>query len=263
MLTVVKNLRFVSEHFRVNLLSAMEYRIPFLTQVVFMALNNVFLLFFWWVIFTRFDYIAGWQQRDVFLLYAVSAGSYGLATAFCGNVTRLSDMISEGQLDYYLALPRDVWLNVMISRSSVSSIGDFLFGLGMCMLLYGFSAKLLVAILVMVLSALVLLSVLSVVHSLTFFIGNANQFAEIFVSAIVSIAVTPPNLFPLSVRMILFTLIPAGFVTYIPASLIRDFSIPMFLVLFLGALMMLAAARKVFHLGLKRYESGNLLGQRM
>lgn len=256
-------MRFVKEQLRVNILSNMEYRVSFLTQVIFMFLNDIMLLFFWWILFQRFDNIAGWQQQDVFLLYAVSAGTYGVAYTIFGNAGRLSNIIAEGQLDYYLALPKDVWLNVLISRSLASTIGDFFFGVVMCLAMFGLSAKVLAAVLFMLIAAVILTSAVTIVHSMTFYLGNAEQIAGVFSEALLSFSLYPISLFSLSLRVILYTAIPAAFVSFIPVTLIKQFSLPLFLVFAGVAAGSVWLSRRVFYSGLKRYESGNLMAPRM
>ncbi|MDP3058703.1 MAG: ABC-2 family transporter protein, partial [bacterium] len=181
-----KVVRFVKEQLRVNILSAMEYRVSFLSQVLFMFLNDVLLLFFWWILFSKFDSVAGWQMKEVFLLYAMSAGAYGLAYAVAGNANRLSTIIAEGQLDYYLVLPKDVWLNVLISKSMISAVGDILFAVVLFIFVLGFSAKLLVALLCLIFASIILISFTTIVHSLTFFLGNAEQIASVLTEAMLS-----------------------------------------------------------------------------
>lgn len=263
MSTVARQWRFVLEQLRVNMLSAMEYRVSFLMQVFFMMLNDVLLLFFWWVLFQRFDQVAGWRQDDIFLLYAIGAGAFGLAFAVFGNATRLSSLIADGQLDYYLALPKDVWLNVLISRSSASTVGDVLFGVTLCVLLLGFSASLLMALFFMCLAALVYVSFVTIVHSLSFYIGNAEQIATVMTDSVLSFGLYPISLYSISVRVVLYTVIPAAFLSYVPVTLVRSFSWPLFAALCFAAVFGVWLSRRVFYAGLKRYESGNLVAPRM
>ena len=61
----------------------------------------------------------------------------------------------------------------------------------------------------------------------------------------------------------MFTLIPAGLIGYVPVELIRSFSWVKFVGLGCSALGFLGAACLVFHLGLKKYESGNQFGMRL
>lgn len=263
MSTVARELRYLREQMRVNLLANMEYRIPFLIQVTFMLLNDVFLLFFWWILFQRFDNIAGWQQSEVFLLYAFSAGAFGMAYAVFGNAGRLSNMIVEGQLDYYLALPRDTWLSVLASRSISSTIGDILFGLLVVIVIVQKPLLILAAVGLMMLAGLFFVSAVSTVHSLTFFLGNAEQLASSFSEALVSFSLYPVSIFSVGLRMVLHTILPAAFIGFVPVTLIRAFSWPLFLAMVGATVAAVALSRYVFYRGLRRYESGNLVAPRM
>lgn len=251
------------EQLRVNILSTMEYRASFLTQVVFMIVNDIMLLFFWWVLFKRFDTVAGWQQGDIMLLYAMVAGTFGLALTMFGNAGRLSSIIAEGQLDYYLALPKDVWLNVLISRSSASTIGDVLFGITLCTILLGFSLELLVAVLCMAIAAALYTALVVMLHCLSFYMGNAEQVASVFSEAVLTFGLYPISLYSLTVRVILFTVLPVAFVSYVPVTLVRDFTWPLFALFLAVTVFVVSMSRVAFYSGLKRYESGNLVAPRM
>jgi len=261
--TVAKTARFVWEQMKVNVLAAMEYRVSFLTQVVFMLLNDILLLFFWWVLFQRFDEVAGWQQHDVFLLYAMVAGTFGLASAIFGNTGRLSTIIAEGQLDYYLALPKDVWLNVLISRSSASAIGDFVFAFTLCIFLLGFSVQVLLAVLCMLIAAVLYTALVAMAHSLSFYLGNAEQIASLFSEAIMNFGLYPISIFSLTVRVLFFTVIPVAFISYVPVTLVRNFTWPLFALFLAATVLGVSLSRWVFYAGLRRYESGNLVAPRM
>ena len=98
---------FVLELLRLNLMSAMAYRTSFIAQILFMAANNGIFMTFWWIFFQRFENLQGWEMGDVIMLYALGASGFGLAVALFGNATRLSTLIHQGQMDYYLVLPPD------------------------------------------------------------------------------------------------------------------------------------------------------------
>ena len=63
-------------------------------------------------------------------------------------------------------------------------------------------------------------------------------------------------------RVLLYTLIPAAFVGSIPALLLAEFDRGRLAGLFLVTVALLFIARGVFALGLRRYESGNLVTTR-
>src|SRR3990167_8359040 len=62
---------------------------------------------------------------------------------------------------------------------------------------------------------------------------------------------------------VMFTLIPAGLIGYVPVELLRAFSWYKFAILMSCSLGFLGVACLVFHLGLKKYESGNKFGMRL
>ncbi|MBU0491556.1 MAG: ABC-2 family transporter protein, partial [Chloroflexi bacterium] len=131
----MKIVRLAAAYFRHNLMSAMEYRSAFVLQAAGMLLNDVMLLFFWWVVFTRLPSLQGWNLSGVLTLYAVVAFGVGLATVVCGNANRLANIIVTGNLDYYLALPADPLLHLLISRMSLPAWGDLVFGLAIYLLI--------------------------------------------------------------------------------------------------------------------------------
>jgi viologen exporter family transport system permease protein len=58
-------------------------------------------------------------------------------------------------------------------------------------------------------------------------------------------------------RLVLFTILPAGFVGYLPVALVREPSPARAVLLCAGAAGYLAFAVLVFHRGLRRYASGS------
>jgi ABC-type uncharacterized transport system permease subunit len=52
-----------------------------------------------------------------------------LAAIFCGNSYHFGELIAGGQLDYYLALPKNPLLHILVSRMDMSGAGDLIFGL--------------------------------------------------------------------------------------------------------------------------------------
>ena len=95
--------------------------------------------------------------------------------------------------------------------------------------------------------------------SLSFFLGNATTLADQWRNVTVSFSTYPPSLFQGAVKVILYTAIPAGLTSYLPVETLRHMSWEYALLTVGGALTLLGAGTAVFHLGLKRYESGNLV----
>jgi len=254
----MRELKFLLALWKADWQGAMEYRGAFITQVVMMMLNNAFYFVFWVIFFERVGSIGGWGLADMYVLFGVAAGAFGLVSFLFGNAFNLSDVIARGRLDYYLSLPRPVLLHALASRSIPSGLGDFLYGFLSFLASGLFSpesfARFLLGIL---LAACVFAGFMIIVNSLAFWLGNATGLANLGTNAMVSFALYPISLFENPTRLILFTLIPAALMGSVPAELIHGFDWSALGQLTLGAVGFLGLAILVFHLGLRKYESGS------
>ncbi len=61
-------------------------------------------------------------------------------------------------------------------------------------------------------------------------------------------------------RGLLFTVVPAGFISFVPLQLLHQFMWPLFGGMVGFTLLFVAIAVGLFELGLRHYESGNLMG---
>ena len=112
--------RFVRALVGVNLRAALEYRVSFLTGVLFMAINDGMWIVFWTLIFSRFPVLRGWELTDIVTMWAVVAAGFGLATGVFGNCRpEGARVIVEGRLDYHLALPKNPLLHYLLGSISV------------------------------------------------------------------------------------------------------------------------------------------------
>ena len=265
---MTRHLAFILALWKTNLLSAMEYRVSSLTQIVGMMLNNAIYFVFWIIFFERFEQINGWDLVDMLFLFGVVATGFGAGTYLFGNAVNLSSLIANGQLDYYLSLPRPVLLHVLASRSNASSVGDFSYDLlsfAAAVIYSGtFSGLMLLRfVLACVVAITVLISFLVLVQSLTFWIGNTSLLTTNAFNAIVTFSLYPITLFDGTAKLLLFTLIPAAFIGALPAEFVRQFDLGQLAQLCAGSVIFLSLAIFVFYRGLRRYESGSAIQVRM
>jgi len=256
----MKTVRLVLGYLRHNMMSAMAYRGAFIMQVVGMILNDVVILFFWWVLFTRIPVLGGWSMAQVMILYAVVALAFGLGNIVCGNTIFVARAVVRGELDYYLALPADPLLHLLVSRMHLSAWGDLLFGLLVFLLVDPDRwLHLLLFLLVGTLAGLLFVAFSVLVGSLAFWVGNADNLAGQAINALITFGMYPIEIFPGAVQWLLYTLIPAAFIGSMPARLLTDFSLGQLGILAAVTAGLILLARLVFSLGLRRYESGNLV----
>ena len=255
-----RTVKFVFQYFSANLQSAMEYRGAFLSQVIFMFINNLMLLFFWWVLFTRIESLNGWSFQHILLLYAAASGAYACQALLFGGSFHISRTIAEGRLDFYLAMPKPVLLHVLISRSSAFAWGDLAFALTIFLLASSPSLGRTLGFIVLIFAGGVVMTSFAVLaHSLSFWLGHSAQLANQLMEALLSFSLYPESIFSATTRLVLYTVIPAGFVSYLPVRILQEFTLAHESLLLVFALGLSILARFVFYRGLKRYESGNLV----
>lgn len=254
-------LRLLGAYVVANLQAAMEYRAAFWVQIVVMLGNDSLWLFFWWSYFHRFPLVNGWQQTDVVIIWAVSALGFGLSTAIFGNAPRLAQLIMTGGLDAYLGMPRNILLHTCISATDPAAWGDVLFAVGSyTLLLRPGPLSLLLFLLLGCLAALIFTAFMVIFGSLAFLLGNTDGLVQHMLAALITFSTYPLTIFSGAVRLLLFTLVPAGFISFVPLQLLHQFTWPMFMAMCGFVLLIALVATGVFYLGLRRYESGNLLG---
>lgn len=251
---------FVGHLVRLNLASNMEYRASFLSQAIGMFINNGIYFVFWLLFFDRFEEIRGYQIDQIFLLFAIVALGWGLAFSVAGNASRVAELVAQGRLDYYLTLPRPALPHLIFSRMDPFTLGDISFGI-IAYLFTGRFDPVSIALFVVcaVLAAVIFASFYAVTGCLSFFVGNATQWSFHLANTMISFSLYPMGLFQGAIRLILFTIIPAGFVGAVPVEIIETTNLALLAGLAGAALVSVLVLALVWRAGLRRYESGSAI----
>jgi len=260
---LISYLTLAAAYVRFNLKSQLEYRGAFLSQVAAMFINDFFWVIFWSLFFTRFPVLRGWNVKDVITLWAVTAAGFGLAHALYGNGLFLPQLIARGQLDAWMLYPRALLSHLLLGRMSATALGDAIFGFVAYLLMVRPDLPHFVLFTLLTMSVAVLFVGFSILSgSLSFYLGNAEGLAEQWRFSMITFSTYPTTLFDGAAKLLLYTLIPAGFVSYLPVEALRELSLSHAALAGLGALAVLLAGIAVFYHGLGRYESGNLMEMR-
>jgi len=248
---------------RLNLAAQLEYRGAFAAQVVAMFVNDLMWVAFWGLFFTRFPVLRGWDVKDVITVWAVAAAGFGLAHAVYGNAVQLAAMIAQGQVDVWMLYPRALLPHMLLGRMSATAWGDAIFGYAVYVVVVRPDARHFALFTFLTLtSAVVFVGFGVLTGSLGFFVGNSTILAQQWQFAMITFATYPATLFQGWVKLLLFTAVPAAFINLLPIEALRGLSLRYAFLSLVGALGVLAAGVLVFHLGLRRYESGNLIAMR-
>lgn len=257
------NLKFSLRLFTTNVKSTFAFRGAFFPQSGFMLLNNLIFFSVWLVFFRKFPELRGWKLGDVAALYGLVAAAFGGAMLLGGGVRNLGTKIIDGDLDTFLAQPKPVLLYVIGSYSFASGWGDVVSGIGLiCFSGYADPAHLPLLVLLIAGSTVLFLASAVLINSLPFWLGNFESLGRQLLEFLVTFSVYPQVIFSGYFKVILFTLIPAGFIGYLPVEILRSFSWTELFAFLGGVLFYSLLALFVFARGLRHYESGNRIGLR-
>jgi ABC-2 type transport system permease protein len=264
MARALSTLRFARALTSMNLRASLALRGAFWLQAAFMVGNNLAFFTTWWLLFARFKELGGWRLADMMTLFGVVASGFGASVVFAGGARRLARMIADGELDPLLVQPKPVLLHAVGSASTASGWGDMVTGVGMLYLAGRLEPASLPFVLLAVATSAVTFTAVGVLfQSLAFWLGDVEQLSRQLWELTLTFALYPRPLFEGGVSVLLYTVVPAGFVGFLPVEVVRQPSALLCLAAFGVALLWWGLALGVFALGLRRYESGSRFGARV
>ncbi|MDP1803733.1 MAG: ABC-2 family transporter protein [Acidimicrobiales bacterium] len=233
-------------------------RAALVSQVAIMVVNDIVWVVFWILFFRRVGSVRGWDGERILLLLSVLTCAGGIALGVLANARRVGNMAVDGDLDGVLALPVPPLAHLLLRRVEAINIGDLVFGIA----LFAFTgshtlARTAVFAGAVIAVATLLTGFLVLTGSLAFFIGR-NEGGELGFHSMLLLGAYPVDVFAGAVKVVLYTVVPAAFVSSVPARLIEDFDLVGALGLAGVAGFFAFAGWATFTLGLRRYTSGSV-----
>lgn len=241
-----------------SMAEAWTNRRGFWIQVTAMIANDLVWILFWLFFFRRFESIRGWEFADLIILQAVLTLSGGFVLGLLANSRLIGQAIADGELDAALGLPIPTLPYLLVRRIDVTFVGDIFFGLGVFLILGNPTpSRILLFLTTATVSAAVIVGFLVLVGSTAFFLGR-SELGDLGFHALVLFASYPIDLFGPRARLLLYAVIPAGFVTGVPVRLLNEFDWRWALALAAVGAGFVTAAVIAFNRGLRRYTSGSV-----
>lgn len=227
-------------------------------QMFVMMVNDFVWVVFWVLFFDRVGTLGGWDRDSILLLQAVLTTAGGLSLGLFTNARRIGAMAVGGDLDAVLALPVSPLPFVLLRRIEPVNLGDLAFGIGLfAIACHPTPARTLSFVLVVLASTILLTGFLVLTGALAFFLGRSES-GELGFHGMLLLGAYPVDLFAGAIRILLFTVVPAAFVSAVPARLIEEFDAGRAVALGGAAAAFAIAAATTFTLGLRRYTSGSV-----
>jgi ABC-2 type transport system permease protein len=252
-------MRSIPATFAAALREAWANRRSFWAQIAIMLANDLAWVAFWLLFFREVGTLRGWNAEKVLLLFAVLTTVCGIALGLLANARKLGELAASGRLDAVLALPVDPLAHLLVRRVDTALLGDLAFG---PLLFLSTGAPTLERTALYIIGSLcgaaVLVGFLVAAGALTFFIGGRGEHADLGFQAILILASYPLDVFAGVTKLLLFTAVPAAFVTGLPTRLVDRFDIATAAALVGAAAFFVILGTTLFRLGLRRYSSGAL-----
>jgi ABC-2 type transport system permease protein len=260
----MRHIKFIFASLILNIKKEWQYKTSFIMKIVFMLLNNASFVLIFYIISKQVHDFNGYGFNEILLLFGLSAGAYGIACLFFGGIFDMTDYIYEGKLDVFLTQPKSVLINVACSRSDISAIGDiasvFIF-LSIANAVWWWY---LAVIPIIICGGIIFASCHVMFSTLGFYIKRGDTLATMVTDTHMKASQYPPVIFNTTVKIMLYTFIPAAFITFVPAAnVLLSFNWLWFGIWIAVTALWVFLAFFFFNIGLRKYNSGSLMGERV
>lgn len=252
----MKFLSFFFTLLKMSMKASVIKKNAFILEVILMLSSNLTFIVLWWILFKEFKTIGSWTLNDMLALNAIGMGAYGLSQIFFGGLRNLSRLILSSNLDSFLTAPKNILFHIAGSKSFSKGFGNIMTTISLIILgdLY---TKIPLILLSMITGCFVFISGSIIAQSLTFWLGRIDSVAKKYTDSLYLFALYPTNIYSGVLQIVMFTLIPAGIIGYIPVELIKKFTLERLFLLLASSIALFSLACFTFYEGLKKYESGN------
>ena len=253
------NARVLLRTMRTALVEAWSNRRSFWVQASAMILNDSVWVAFWVLFFHKVGQVRGWRTDQVLLLFAILATVTGVSMGLLSNARKIGALVADGQLDAVLTLPVDPLAYLLVRKVDTALLGDLLFGPTLFVVAGHPTLERTALYLVgSITGSVVFVSFVVMLGSVTLVAGGRGEQADLGFQALLILASYPLDVFGGLTKLLMFTVIPAAFITGIPVHLVDRFR-PSTLGVMLGVAAASALlARAAFRAGLRHYRSGAL-----
>ena len=182
----------------------------------------------------------------------------GITLGLLANARRVGTMAVEGELDAVLSLPVPPLGYLLLRRVEPTNLGDIAFGLVLFAITGSPTVGRTAMFICVVIAATTLMTgFLVLTGSLSFFLGRSEG-GELGFHTILLLGSYPVDVFAGAAKVVLFTVVPAAFISTIPARLVDSFDLAQAIWLAVIAAAFAFAGWLTFTIGLRRYTSGSV-----
>lgn len=257
-------LRCYRSYFKTNLLVYAEYKADFIAINVASALILLMGVISLEIIFAQVDMIAGWSKYQVFWMLGYFYLIRALYNTFFINTLNLGYWIRLGSLDTYITRPLGTFFQLLSTGryNTELPLDEFLIGLGLMIaaerhiaIITGFP-DVLYLILALIFCTIIYSCLMFLLSAASFWMIKSNALHEL-VGSIERLIEYPLNIYNLTIKIILTTILPFGFISFYPSQYFFSFEDHKAFIIGIPfvALILIVLSRPIWKKGLQTYQS--------
>jgi len=239
----------------------MEYTVNFWMMIFSGIIMRTMLLGLVFVLFQNIPDIAGWQAGEIYLILGFLIITEGLHNLLFDGIWYIPSLVFRGELDVMLSRPVSPLYQILTHELGLQGIGNVIMGIisvgiGLSSMGWFDPFSIILCVFFVISGLIIRMSYNLITLSHAFWIHGGLMNVGFVVHSIGEFARYPLTIYPGFMRFILFFIIPAGFIGYIPARILRGDDVLLYgMALVVVTVLYFLLARAIFYRGIKRYES--------
>jgi ABC-2 type transport system permease protein len=234
---------------------AWHQRRQFLLTSLIMFSQNCMFFAIWIIFFGVAKSVRGWSLPDLMIFNGVVTLGLGIALLIADGTRKIGLKIVSGELDAYLVRRRHPLPQLMFTQANNASLGDMAFGLGLLAWVGIDPAGWLLAGAAALLICILFLAVTICLQTLAFHLRGGDRLSDSLFETIICLGTIPQQTQTGVMKLLLFSVLPAGFMVVLPVEIVRHHSLLLLLWLAMATAGYGLFAIAAFNIGLRRYTS--------
>ncbi|MFB9953183.1 ABC transporter permease [Rhizobium puerariae] len=217
---------------RLRIRTRLEFRASLIIAWIAQAFGYASVFMSVWIILARFRQLGGWSWPEMALLLGFHTLGYALGACFTFvQLRRMEELVHSGEFDALLVRPVNPWAFLVFSGFNIEYGGHIALGFGLIVwalpqagIVWSLPVVLqLVASLAS--AAMITASVVTVIGACALVLGRARYLFGIYFD-FWELSRYPASIFAPSLQLALVTVIPLGYMAYVPVAALLGRPVP-------------------------------------
>lgn len=255
------NIKLYFSFLGASLREMLIYRIDCIVGIVSQIITQIVEIIFIWIVFQNTENLAGWNFKQILLLYGITLISCALKTFLFDGLYELGPKyIKDGEFDKILLRPVHPLISVIGATKEFVAFGYLVLGLIMTIAMFAKLAipvtiALIIKIIIFSICGAAIMGAMNTIFSITsFWTHRSNEIIWSF-DRIYTFAQYPIGIYNNFIKILITAILPFAFVAYYPTMNYLGMDKYMLYLSPLIAIVLWIIAVKLWDVALKKYRS--------